>query len=76
MSNVEKLTSVLNSLKLNSKNVTEEKHFTASVVTHIQAERKVLAKVLPTLMEMVRCQFQIWNFLRHSDSILFICFSN
>jgi len=53
MSNVENLTNVLNSLKLNSKNVKEEKDFTASVVNHIQAERKVLAKVLPALMELV-----------------------
>ena len=53
MSSVEKLTEVLNTLKLNSKNVKEEKDFTSSIVSHVQAERKVLAKVLPTLVEMV-----------------------
>jgi hypothetical protein len=53
MSSVDKLTAVLNNLKLNSKNVKEEKDFTASIITHVQAERKVLAKVLPTLMDMV-----------------------
>lgn len=54
MSSVEKLTSVLNSLKLSSKSMKEDKDFAATIVTHVQAERKVLPKVLPTLIEMVR----------------------
>lgn len=69
MSNVEKLTNVLNSLKLNSKNVKEDKDFTASVVNHIQAERKVLAKVLPSLMELVSDFECIDTFLKESDLI-------
>ena len=59
---VEKLTSVLNSLKLNSKNVKEEKDFIASIITHVQAERKVVAKVLPTLIEMVSFSPYFYNF--------------
>jgi hypothetical protein len=51
---VEKLTAVLNNLKLNSKNVKEEKDFTDSIINHVKAERKVVPKVVPTLVEMVR----------------------
>lgn len=50
---VEKLTSVLDSLKLSSKDVKEEKDFCDRIVSTVQAESKTFAKILPSLMDMV-----------------------
>jgi hypothetical protein len=53
MASVDKLTSALNSMKLNSKNVKEEKDFVSSVVSTVSAEPKALGRILPTLLDLV-----------------------
>lgn len=51
---VENLSAILNNLKLDGKNVKEEKDFTDRIINNVKAERKVVPRVLPTLIEMVR----------------------
>jgi hypothetical protein len=52
MLSVENITGVLESLKLEKKSL-ESQDFSSAVVSHVQAEPKVLDKVMPQLLEQV-----------------------
>ncbi len=50
---MENITAVLEVLSLDNKSIADPSAFANAIVSHVQAERRVLSRVMPKLLEQV-----------------------